>query len=93
MLGINIKRADENLVVKWQLSKFEIPLAEIVEVTQDDTYGGSEKEAIRIGTPYGTTDRVVIKTQSNIYILFTSDATTIMKKIEDLVHSEVKRSC
>lgn len=43
MLGINVTQSDENLVIKWQLSKFEIPLSEIVEVTQDDTYGGSEK--------------------------------------------------
>ncbi|AIQ21148.1 hypothetical protein H70357_34050 [Paenibacillus sp. FSL H7-0357] len=88
MLGINVTQSDENLVIKWQLSKFEIPLSEIVEVTQDDTYGGSEKNAIRIGTPYGTTDRVVIKTQSIIYILFTSDAAAIIKKIEDLGNSE-----
>ncbi len=58
MLAIDVRRSGENLVIRWQLTKLDIPLAEITGVTLDDTYGGSDKEAIRIGTPYGTTDRV-----------------------------------
>ncbi|WP_419146688.1 hypothetical protein [Priestia endophytica] len=39
-----------------------IPLKKITEVTEDETYGGKEKQAVRIGMSYGTTDRIVIKT-------------------------------
>ncbi|MBH9966311.1 hypothetical protein [[Bacillus] enclensis] len=60
------------LQIRWQLSKIEIPLADIVNVEDDDTYGGREKSAIRIGNPYGHTDRVVIQTKTETYILFTS---------------------
>ncbi|GAJ44104.1 hypothetical protein [Parageobacillus thermoglucosidasius] len=54
--------------------------SDIVEVTLDDIYGGEEKTAIKIGTPYGETDRVVIQTHSNTYILFTTDAVSIKIK-------------
>jgi hypothetical protein len=63
---------NENLVIKWQLTKVEIPISDIIEVTSDDTYGGEDKTAIRIGHPYGTTDRIVVKTKAETYILFTS---------------------
>ncbi|MFX5502080.1 hypothetical protein ACM5ME_18985, partial [Bacillus subtilis] len=39
------------------------------------------KSAVRIGFPYGSTDRVVIKTANNTYILFTTNAASIMSKI------------
>ncbi|MEI2666264.1 hypothetical protein V8G47_16715 [Rossellomorea sp. LJF3] len=58
--------------MKYQLTKIEIPLSDIKDVVNDDTYGGEEKSALRIGTPYGHTDRVVIKTKKGTYILFTS---------------------
>ncbi|MFC4182415.1 SunI/YnzG family protein [Saccharococcus thermophilus] len=81
MLGIKVEKLNDNLVISWLLSKIEIPISEIVEVSLDDTYGGEEKTAIRIGTPYGTSDRVVIKTNSNTYILFTTDVISVKNKI------------
>jgi hypothetical protein len=60
------------LQIRWQLSKIEIPIEDIVSVENDGTYGGKEKSAIRIGNPYAHTDRVVIRTKSETYILFTS---------------------
>lgn len=88
MLGISVTPSGENLIIRWQLTKIEIPLAEITEVTLDDTYGGSDKEAIRIGTPYGTTDRVAIKTMTRTYLLFTTNATAIKEKTEQLLNIE-----
>jgi hypothetical protein len=69
---VNIQKINENLQIQWQLSSIEIPLSDINEIVNDDTYGGEEKSAIRIGNPYGHTDRVVIKTKTGTYILFTS---------------------
>jgi hypothetical protein len=69
---VHVSKTNENLQIKWLLSSIEIPLSDITEVVNDDTYGGEEKSAIRIGTPYGHTDRVVIKTRARTYILFTS---------------------
>ncbi len=83
MLGINIKKTKELLTIRWQLSKLEIPLFDILDVYLDDTYGGEIKEAIRIGTPYGTTDRVVIKTKLQSYILYTTNPTAILNKINN----------
>lgn len=81
MLGINVKKSNDIVIIKWQLSKVEIPVAEILDVGLDDTYGGEEKAAIRIGTPYGNTDRVVIKTKTYTYILYTTNPTSIKNKI------------
>lgn len=81
MLGIRISRENDQLVVKWQLAKIEIPFADITAVELDDTYAGTEPSAIRIGTPYATTDRVIITTLNNTYILFTTNYTAIQNKI------------
>jgi Bacterial PH domain len=70
---VKASRNNENLRIKWQLSQIDIPLSEIKDVTLDDTYGGEDKKAIRIGFPYGHTDRVVIKTSAETYILYTSN--------------------
>jgi hypothetical protein len=86
MSGIKIEQLNDNLVISWLLSKIEIPISEIVEVTLDDTYGGEEKTAIRIGTPYGETDRVVIHTHSNTYILFTTNGVSIKNKISSFMN-------
>jgi Bacterial PH domain len=72
-MEVKVSRNNENLRVKWQLSQIDIPLSEIKDVTMDDTYGGENQKAIRIGFPYGHTDRIVIKTRSEAYILFTSN--------------------
>ncbi|WP_270181175.1 SunI/YnzG family protein [Alkalihalobacillus sp. CinArs1] len=72
LFEVNVTKKDENLVIKWQLSKIEIPLSEIVEVNYDNTFGGEEKSAIRVGNPYASTDTVVIKTTKDTYILFTN---------------------
>ncbi|PJZ01186.1 MULTISPECIES: hypothetical protein [Bacillus] len=81
MLGINVEKSNENLMINWQLTKIEIPIKEINDVFLDPNYGGEEKSAVRIGFPYGSTDRVVIKTTNNTYILFTTNAASIMSKI------------
>ncbi|OIR59234.1 hypothetical protein BLL41_21570 [Bacillus sp. FMQ74] len=81
MLGIKVEKSNENLIINWQLSKIEIPIKEINDVFLDPNYGGEEKNAVRIGFPYGSTDRVVIKTANNTYILFTTNAGSIMSKI------------
>ncbi|WP_034762099.1 SunI/YnzG family protein [Rossellomorea vietnamensis] len=72
-MEVKVSRNNEDLRIKWQLSQIDIPLSEIKDVTMDDTYGGEDKKAIRIGFPYGHTDRVVIKTRSETYILYTSN--------------------
>ncbi|MED0586485.1 hypothetical protein [Bacillus subtilis] len=81
MLGINVEKSNENLIINWQLSKIKIPIKEINDVFLDPNYGGEEKSAVRIEFPYGSTDRVVIKTAHNTYILFTTNPALIMSKI------------
>ncbi|MBU5264989.1 PH domain-containing protein [Bacillus atrophaeus] len=81
MLGIKVEKSNENLIINWQLSKVKIPIKEINDVFLDPNYGGEEKSAVRIGFPYGSTDRVMIKTANSTYILFTTNAASIMNKI------------
>ncbi|MCC2529612.1 hypothetical protein LKL24_19755 [Bacillus halotolerans] len=80
MIGIKVEKS-KNLIINWQLSKIEIPIKEINDVFLDPNYGGEEKSAVRIGFPYGSTDRVMIKTTNSTYILFTTNAASIMNKI------------
>ncbi|MBY6088530.1 SunI/YnzG family protein [Priestia flexa] len=81
MLGIRVKKDNGKLIIKWQLSTIEIPLDEIIEVTEDETYGGKKAEAIRIGTPYATTDRILIRTTKQDYILFSTNKSAILKQL------------
>jgi len=72
VIKVEVKEKDGNLQIKWLLSKIDIPLSDITEVLSDDTYGGEEPAAIRLGFPYGNSDRVVIKTVKETYIIFTN---------------------
>ncbi|CUB12803.1 hypothetical protein BN2127_JRS1_04592 [Bacillus cereus] len=82
MLGIDVIKTTEELIIKWQLATVSIPISEMIEVIEDDTYAGVEKaNAIRIGTPYATTDRILIKTRKLDYILFTTNKVSILNQI------------
>ncbi|KAA0566740.1 hypothetical protein ACQCWA_04525 [Rossellomorea aquimaris] len=72
-MEVKVSKYNENLNIKWQLSNINIPLSGIKVVRDDDTYSGEGKTAMRIGYPYGHTDRVVIHTSSETFILFTSN--------------------
>lgn len=81
MLGISIKKINDNIIIKWQLSTVTIPITGIVSITKDETYAGEEKSAIRLGIPYATTDRIVIKTIKDTYILFSTNVPSLEKKL------------
>ncbi|MFS0663332.1 PH domain-containing protein [Bacillus mojavensis] len=81
MIGVKVEKSKENLVINWLLSKIEIPFKEINDVSLDLNYGGEEKSTVTLGFPNGSTDRVVIKTANSTYILFTTNAASIMNKI------------
>lgn len=87
MFEVSVKKVNSNIVVKWQFTKITIPIADILAITTDDTYGGKEKQAIRIGMPYGTTDRVVILTKESTYILFTTNYISMQKKLNSYINS------
>ncbi|MGQ0418249.1 SunI/YnzG family protein, partial [Bacillus sp. HC-TM] len=42
MLGINVKKTNEELIISWQLAEITIPLRDVIEVTEDATYAGVE---------------------------------------------------
>ncbi|MED3314047.1 hypothetical protein COK59_27335 [Bacillus thuringiensis] len=82
MLGINVKKTNEELIISWQLAEITIPLRDVIEITEDATYAGVEEvDVIRIGTAYGTTDRVLIKTVKQNYVLFTTNKFAILNAI------------
>ncbi|PET30588.1 hypothetical protein CN518_20125 [Bacillus anthracis] len=82
MLGINVRKTKEELIISWQLTEITIPLRDVIEVTEDDTYTGvEESNVIRIGTPYGITDRILIRTTKQNYVLFTTNKVSILNAI------------
>ncbi|AKE17859.1 MULTISPECIES: SunI/YnzG family protein [Bacillus] len=82
MLGINVKKTNEELIISWQLAEITIPLRDVIEVTEDATYAGVEEvDVIRIGTSYGKTDRILIKTVKQNYVLFTTNKVAILNAI------------
>ncbi|MFX3647771.1 MAG: hypothetical protein ACE3K2_28190 [Paenibacillus sp.] len=85
MFGVNVKKTEDQLVIRWQFSKIEIPIAHIISVTLDDTYGGSEPSAIRIGPVNGTSERILIRTVNQSYILFTSSV-NLHNNIQAMLH-------
>ncbi|WP_088363763.1 SunI/YnzG family protein [Bacillus cereus] len=82
MLGINVKKTNEELIISWQLAEITILLRDVIEVTEDATYAGVEEvDVIRIGTAYETTDRILIKTVKQNYVLFTTNKVAILNAI------------
>ncbi|MBY0202283.1 hypothetical protein SAMN05720606_111175 [Paenibacillus polysaccharolyticus] len=71
MFDVNVKQVDDQLIIRWQFTKIEIPISQITSVTLDNTYGGSEPSAVRIGYARST-ERILIRTTHQSYILFTS---------------------
>ncbi|MGG4267818.1 hypothetical protein [Peribacillus simplex] len=92
MIGIKIEKINENLIIRWQFSKVTIPISDIMAITNDNTYGGEGKSAIRIGSPYPATDRILIKTTEEEYILFTSDAVSLKKRLTSYINESAKTS-
>lgn len=87
MFAVSAKQVEDQLIIRWQLSKYEIPLSQITSVTLDDTYGGSEPSAIRIGPVGGTTERILIRTTNQSYILFTNSVNMFSAITSMLTHS------
>ncbi|MDM5317251.1 hypothetical protein QUF49_14675 [Fictibacillus sp. b24] len=81
MIEVSVKKVENNFVIRWQLLRIEIPSSDILDVRLDDTYGGEDQDAIRIGLPYGTTDRVFINTAKQNYLVFTSNPSAIISKL------------
>ncbi|AIY04992.1 putative cytoplasmic protein [Planococcus sp. PAMC 21323] len=87
MFEVFVKKVNSDVVIRWLFTKITIPIADILAISTDDTYGGKEKTAIRIGMPYGTTDRVVITTKDSTYLLFTTNYVSIQNKLNGYIHS------
>lgn len=82
MLGIDVRKRKEELIISWQLAEVTIPLLDVLEVIEYATYAGVEEPtAIRIRTAYGTTDRILIRTVKQNYVLFTTNKVSILKAI------------
>ncbi|MEO2204598.1 hypothetical protein ABGV42_12665 [Paenibacillus pabuli] len=84
MLGVKVEQETDQLIIRWQFSKIRIPITDIQSVTLDDTYGGSEPSATRIGAAYGASETILIRTAHQSYVLFTSNE-TLFPKISALI--------
>jgi len=87
MLGIKVQQVENQLIIRWQLSKIEIPIPDIKAVTLDDTYGGSEPSAVRIGAAYGASEKILFRTTHQSYILFTSNE-ALFPKISAMISNK-----
>lgn len=88
-MEVKVSMSHDTLHIRWQMSKIDIPLSDINEVLNDETYAGEDKAAIRIGYPYGHTDRVVINTSMESYIIFTSHG-GLKEKITSSIQQALK---
>lgn len=86
MFEVKINKKDDFIIVKWQLNTIKIPISEIIDVTDDDTYAGKSKTAMRIGYPYGTTERIIIQTVQTDYLIYTSIGST-KEKVLSLINN------
>ncbi|KGX86503.1 SunI/YnzG family protein [Pontibacillus litoralis] len=87
MFQISVESLSDDLIIKWNGQQFVIPKVDIKKVEADNTYDGHEvPEAITIGFPYSTSDRVRITTDDNVYLLFTSQS-TLKERIQRIVHT------
>ncbi len=85
MFEVKVTKQGDAIRIKWQLVKVKVPISEIIDVTYDESYAGESKTAVRIGYPYGTTDRILIKTIKTNYIIYTSIGST-KEKILSLIN-------
>lgn len=80
-----MKIVNDKLVVRWLLSKVEIPLRDIRDIWLSEHYSGGGQPSIRLGLPYATTDRVTIRTDSRNYIVYTTDGTEMAEQLRGLI--------
>ncbi|YCA45914.1 hypothetical protein M1E11_12990 [Bacillus sp. JZ8] len=72
-IDMNVEKREKELIIQWRLATIYSSLEAVIEVTEDETYVGKEKQAVHIGIRYGTTDRIVIKTmKQNDLLLITN---------------------
>src|SRR5699024_11572266 len=89
MFEVKVTKQGDAIGIKWRLVKVKVPIAEIIDVTYDESYAGESKTAVRIGYPYGTTNRILIKTVKTNYIIYTSIGST-KEKILSLINRDRK---
>lgn len=66
MFEVKFNKGGDLIIIKWQFSKVEIPISDIIRVNYDNTYSGSSNKVMRIGYLYGTTDKILIHTLNKI---------------------------
>ncbi|MFP7298664.1 hypothetical protein [Neobacillus niacini] len=84
-MEMKVKKIDNDIVIKHLFTKVVIPISDLISVSFDDTYGGEEKDAIRIGHPRSSTERIAIKTKTVNYLLFTPNYNSIMNLIKSTI--------
>jgi hypothetical protein len=87
LLEIKVEKIGSDIVIKHLFTKVVIPISDIMSVSFDDTYGGKEKAAIRIGHPRSSTERIAIKTKTSNYILFVPNYTSVMNIIKSAIEA------
>jgi len=68
------------LVLKFGLSKTEIPIDQIVSIKESDKYGVADNIDYRIGAPYGQPDRIVIETMNKRFLVFLNESHQFLQK-------------
>jgi len=68
------------LVLKFGLSKTEIPINQIVSIKESDKYGVADNIDYKIGMPYAQPDRIVIETTNKRFLVFLNGAQQFIQK-------------
>ncbi|OIK13317.1 hypothetical protein [Bacillus sp. MUM 13] len=85
-MTVEIMDKEDFIILKWQLSHIEIPKNDILSIKQDDTYAGDPSATVRLGFPYASTDRLLIETRHDKYLVFTNESPKFLR----ILQTEVK---
>ncbi|PEE40963.1 SunI/YnzG family protein [Bacillus pseudomycoides] len=81
MQDIKVTKTHEQLTIEWQTAEINILLEDIVEIIEDNDYVPEKKRLVKIGTQSSESDRILIRTTTLDYALFTINKISLSNKI------------
>ncbi|ARJ50324.1 hypothetical protein [Staphylococcus lutrae] len=74
-MAMTVKKNENEVHIQWRVADIHIPNSEIRNVTEDQDIHAvpdvGSKKVSRIGSTFGKTNRVIIDTDSQQYIIYT----------------------
>ncbi|OEH93581.1 hypothetical protein [Bacillus solimangrovi] len=82
-MSVKVKDNGDRITISWLVSKFNIDKKEITNVYEGSEYAGDASISVHIGHPYANTDRIIIETTSDNYLIYTSNGDGILELLQE----------